>query len=179
MPDQPTSRAESDPKEKFRFILHQRAQRLLSRRQREDEKLLDANRYLVVAVADASCAIPLYEVAEILPMKRCTQVPGAPKSVLGVINLRGEICPVLDLAGTLGMAASGRTGGYVLLIRGHKRPVGVRIDSIDTIRPVPASEIRPLDSGEAEGHGRLATGVLTDSTIVIDTKRVLSLIDLA
>lgn len=51
---------------------------------------------LIVHIADHRCALPLPVVEEVVPAARVEHLPGAPASVLGVLNLRGDVVPVID-----------------------------------------------------------------------------------
>jgi len=48
--------------------------------------------------------VPIRDVREIIRMQEVTRVPRAPDSVEGVINLRGQIVPIIDLRRRLGMS---------------------------------------------------------------------------
>ena len=56
---------------------------------------------LIFRLAQERYAIALKELAEVLPFTGCAQVPGGSPQFLGVINLRGELRPVIDLAWVL------------------------------------------------------------------------------
>ena len=53
-------------------------------------------------------ALPIEHVQEAAELGTLTPVPGAPNSVLGVYNLRGEILPVYDLSAVLGISRNGQ-----------------------------------------------------------------------
>ena len=59
-------------------------------------------------VGDESFALPVGQVLEVAELGSLAPVPGAPPSVLGVRNLRGQVLPVIDLAGVLGTAHAPR-----------------------------------------------------------------------
>ena len=48
-------------------------------------------------IADTSMIVPINEVNEVLPVPRCTQIPGAKSYVKGLANVRGRLVPVIDL----------------------------------------------------------------------------------
>src|ERR1700735_4622178 len=56
---------------------------------------------LIFRLARERYAVALKDLAEVAPFKGCTRVPGAPPQILGVINLRGELRPVIDLSRAL------------------------------------------------------------------------------
>ncbi len=57
---------------------------------------------LRMAVGDETLAVPIDDVREILQMTRLTPLPRTPALVRGVMNLRGAVVPVIDLAARLG-----------------------------------------------------------------------------
>lgn len=64
-----------------------------------------AHRFLVASIGGVSYAVPLRQVDEISPPMAVTRVPRAPAGVAGVMNHRGDLLPVVDLAEILGHAA--------------------------------------------------------------------------
>src|SRR5262245_45767882 len=70
-------------------------------------------------------ALELSELAEVLPLQQITPVPAPPAELSGVINLRGEIITVIDLARVLDLPPSPPNGGYVLLLRQAGGVVGL------------------------------------------------------
>jgi purine-binding chemotaxis protein CheW len=58
---------------------------------------------LVLPIGDDRYGLDLLEVREVVPQPVLTPLPGAPRAVLGVINLRGDVVPVLDTAHLLGL----------------------------------------------------------------------------
>ena len=93
---------------------------------------IDATRY----------AIPLRDVAEVVPAVNILALPEAPRIVEGVVNVRGEIVPVLSLRARLGHPP--RDTGIsedVILVNARNRRVIVRSDTTPEIVNLP--EIEP------------------------------------
>ena len=65
--------------------------------------------YLTFFVGAEEYAITILRIKEILEFSGATRVPGTPPSVLGVINLRGRVVPVIDLAMKFGASRSDLT----------------------------------------------------------------------
>lgn len=112
---------------------------------------------LVFRLADERYALELKELAEVLPFARCAPVPGGPPQFLGVINLRGELRAVVDLARLLVPSANGnRDSGFVLMLRRPGREIGLKVDRIeqlDEIRreelslPAPGNHVKGIAGG--------------------------------
>lgn len=70
-----------------------------------DERPEGAVPFVVLSIAGETFAIEIDKVREIIRVPQITWVPGAQSYVRGVINLRGRVVAVLDLAAMLGIAA--------------------------------------------------------------------------
>lgn len=113
-----------------------------------DAAASDQNQYLTFFIADEEFAIGILKVREILEYGVVTRVPGAPLSVRGVINLRGAVVPVVDLAHKFGLgdkAVTKRTCVVIVEVEhdGNKTIMGVIADVISQVVDLPASEIEP------------------------------------
>ena len=62
--------------------------------------------YVTIGVANELFAAPVAKVQEILDMQVIARLPRAPDHLLGIIDVRGEGVPVLDLRLTLGLPAA-------------------------------------------------------------------------
>lgn len=102
---------------------------------------------LVLAVAKERYGIDLPDVAEVLPPVHPTPVPGAPAVFAGVINVHGEIRPVIDLRRLLGLEPAGECRATVILLRKQGREVGLKIDSVEQIRWVGPEELQAAGNG--------------------------------
>lgn len=79
-------------------------------------------------------------VREILAASEPTRIPGAPAAVLGLVNVRGTLVPVVDAAQAVGFAEGPRRGTLVIVER-HGRPVGLVVDEVLDLVTVPASSL--------------------------------------
>jgi chemotaxis signal transduction protein len=66
--------------------------------------------YVVFRLGGEGYALEVMRVQEVLDMQLLTEVPGGPKSLLGVINLRGHVVPVYDLRMSFGLPKDSRAG---------------------------------------------------------------------
>ena len=107
---------------------------------------------LRVEVAGEPYALPIERVREIVRLCPITPVPRAPRLVLGVISLRGEIVQVLDLRLALGAAAvpPTRRSRIVVLHSESGEIAGWLVDAVNEVLRVPEGELRPPpgDAGE-------------------------------
>ncbi len=87
---------------------------------------------------------------EIIPLRRTTRLPGTPPFVRGLINMRGTIVTVLDLAVRFDASRPATADGSILLVRHRDRLVGVVVNEVVDVRPL-AVEAPEEDSGRAAG----------------------------
>lgn len=108
----------------------------------------DQNQYLAFFIADEEFAVKILKAREILEYGTVTKVPGAPPTVRGVINLRGSVVPVVDLALKFGLPEREVTKRTCVVIvevtQGEeKTTMGVIVDSISQVVDLPQEQIEP------------------------------------
>jgi len=105
---------------------------------------LEEKQLVVFNLDKEAYAIDIVVVTEIIQMQPITRVPGTPKSVVGVINLRGSIIPVVDLRAHFHLEkyiVSNDTRIIVVHCKGQD--VGVIVDSMSKVIRVPVDLIEP------------------------------------
>jgi purine-binding chemotaxis protein CheW len=109
---------------------------------------------LVFLLDDVRCALPLDVVREVVRAVRITPLPTAPDVVEGVIDVRGDIVPVLDLRARLGLDARSVSPDHVLILaEAGGRTIAVRADRVEWIAEAEA------DAGELVEPERIARGI--------------------
>jgi chemotaxis signal transduction protein len=99
---------------------------------------------IVLGLGANHYGISLPDVAEVLAPVRPTPVPGVSAVFSGVINVHGEIRPVIDLGRWLGMEASPKKGLVrVILLRRQGRELGLQVDSVEQIRWIRPDDLQP------------------------------------
>ncbi|MET0535194.1 MAG: chemotaxis protein CheW [Steroidobacter sp.] len=147
----------------------------------------DQNQYLTFMLGRETLAIGILAIKEILEYGQPTEVPMMPSCIRGVINLRGAVVPVLDLAARLNRGSQPITKKTCIVIveiqAGEERQVlGVVVDAVNEVLEIAASEIEPPPA--------FGTAIRTDFiaglgkvngkfVIVLDVNRVLSIEDAA
>ncbi|MCG5054528.1 MAG: chemotaxis protein CheW [Myxococcales bacterium] len=99
-------------------------------------------------------AVDALRVQEVLRHHPLTEVPLAPPTVRGLMNLRGQIVPVLDLRSRFGFSPmpAGRKAFNVLL-RQPDGLVSFSVDRVADVIEVPAEEFEPIPE-TLQGEGR-------------------------
>lgn len=105
----------------------------------------EAAQYLTVNLGNEEYGVDILAVREIRGWTPVTRIPQAPSYVLGVLNLRGAIVPVLDLRLRFGLAREEYTATTVcVIVMVAGRQFGVVVDAVSDVVEVAPSGIRPV-----------------------------------
>lgn len=125
-------------------------------------------------------AIPVELLAEIIIPLKIFPVPTTPSHVLGVINLRGNIIPIVDIRPTLSLPQSSAVG-QIAIVRHEAMTLGIVVDSVSEVVGVPESSVQsiPSDSNARSGRnaGRFLKGIIQRGTSVAALLNVERIID--
>jgi len=107
--------------------------------------------YLTFMLGGEMFAIGILAIKEIIEYNKLTTVPMMPRYVRGVINLRGAVVPVIDLAARFGRAAtevSRRTCIVIveIAVGEGRQVVGLLVDAVNEVLDIPPAEIEPAPS---------------------------------
>lgn len=133
------------------------------------------SRFLVFESAGRRYACSLDAVREIVPFRAATRLPGAPVHVVGLINLRGRLLTVVDLAVYLGGPEGGsrKGAGSIVLVGSGARVVGVLVDEVRDVRPVADDAVeRVTDATIAHGAVRALARLDDGIAVVLDTDAI-------
>jgi purine-binding chemotaxis protein CheW len=148
--------------------------------QRMAEAHDDTERYLAFELCGEAYAASIMDVREILTIRSLTEVPRAPREVLGVVSKRGLVLPVIDLATTLGLREPQRrlrTSQRVLVVGEGDRVCGLRVDAVAEVVKMSAAHVEPVppslgsrNAGLLLGLGRVGQTmyILLDLAAVLD-----------
>jgi purine-binding chemotaxis protein CheW len=103
-----------------------------------DEKRVARRQYLTFLLSNEEYAVDVLSVKEIIEYGEVTKVPGTPFHVRGVINLRGSVVPVVDLAVKLGREESPLSRRSCIVIvetgaQGERVVTGVVADAVNQV----------------------------------------------
>jgi purine-binding chemotaxis protein CheW len=120
---------------------------------------------LVFRLGNDRYGVPVSSVREVLPQARIAPVPGAPATVAGLIQMRGEIRPVYDLRQRLQMPAAAprpaQEGETVIVLSAGGREFGIRVDTAEEIRSWRPEERQP-------GQTPWVSGITEDLVSILD-----------
>ena len=88
--------------------------------------------------------IDIMSVREIRGGTRATPLPHAPRFMRGVINLRGTVLPIMDLATRLDLDTEiDRDRSVIIVVADAERTVGLMVDAVSDILAVPEEDLQP------------------------------------
>jgi purine-binding chemotaxis protein CheW len=146
------------------------------------------NQFVTFYLAEEEYAVTLLKVTEILECAVLTRVPGTPAWIRGVLNLRGAVVPVVDLAMKFGMAPTSITRRTCVVVvelehEGDRLVLGVMADAVHQVVELGPDEIQPPPSfgpkvridciqGMGDNNGRFI--VLLDIDRVLSSSEILT-----
>ncbi|SFM40853.1 chemotaxis protein CheW [Methanolobus profundi] len=132
---------------------------------------------VICQLSDEEFGIEIYKVKEIIRIPSITKIPQIPDHVKGVINLRGSIIPIIDLAARFGMVHKDASeNSRIVVLEIGDLTAGVIVDSVNEVLNIPGENIEPapdiLVSGIAgkyvQGVGKVDDRLL----ILLDIDRI-------
>jgi purine-binding chemotaxis protein CheW len=155
-------------------ILRSRA-RALARPPQEAQAAGSALEVLEFRLARESYALETRHVQEVYPLKNLTPLPCTPPFVLGVVNVRGRITPVIDIKKFFDLPDKGLTDLHrVILIRGDGLELGLLADVIVGVRSVSRDSLQACLPSLTGIRAEYLKGVTAQRLVVLDLDRLLA-----
>ena len=139
-----------------------------------------AGKYLTFVLGNEDFGVEILKVKEIIGYQEVTEVPQTPTEVKGVINLRGQVIPVVDLRLRFGMEEKEITEETCILVvevTGNSGPlfIGIVVDNVSEVLDIRSEQIEPSpEFGQAVnidfimGMGKIGD----DVKILLDIEKV-------
>ncbi|MHB1353492.1 MAG: chemotaxis protein [Thiobacillus sp.] len=99
--------------------------------------------------------INVFKIREILPMQAITAIAGSPPHVMGVVDLRGQVLPVIDLPAVTGCVP--RTGLNILLVTEYAR--STQAFAVEAVEDIVRLDWRQVLSAESSAAGGMVTSI--------------------
>jgi len=148
-------------------VLERRARRLATAPRSREQRAVDST-VAIVAIGGERFGFPVEGVRQLVPRPPVAPLPGLPRCLRGVAQVRGEIVSVVDTAAWWGIPAT--TLGYLLILDGPAGAVGLLVDSVVDFRPIHADE---LVAGLADGAtSRPVRGMTRELVALVDLARL-------
>jgi purine-binding chemotaxis protein CheW len=112
-------------------------------------------------IGEQEFCIDVMSVREIRGWTPATPLPHAPSYVLGMINLRGAVLPIMDLSARLGMTPAVPDVRHVIIVTQIKRHlVGLLVDGVSDILTIDENVIQPTPEVASDLQRNFARGIL-------------------
>ncbi len=112
-------------------------------------------------IGEQEFCVNIMSVREIRGWTPATPLPHAPPHVLGVINLRGAVLPIVDLSARLGMKPSQPTVRHVIIVTQAKsQVVGLLVEAVSDILTITDDNIQPVPEVSSDLEKQYARGIL-------------------
>lgn len=140
-----------------------------------------SNAYLTFSLGIEKFAIPVDRVQEIVEFGQVTKIPNAPEHMLGIINLRGRVLPLLDTRLKLGLTATERTQRTRVLVLEiadeHDRnlQLGAMVDVAREVVEISDKDIQDAPEVENLKTSAPITGIVNNNgeiTMIMDIGKV-------
>ncbi|MBI1395793.1 MAG: chemotaxis protein CheW [Betaproteobacteria bacterium] len=141
-----------------------------------------SDQFLTLSLGGEMYAIHLLGVKEIIEYGNVTRVPTMPEFIRGVINLRGRVVPVVDLASRFGQSTSPVSRFTCIVIvevatAAGTQDMGIVVDSVRAVLAIPDADIEPPPAFGARIRVDFIRGMWRADgrfAIILDVDRVLS-----
>lgn len=144
---------------------------------REEDQTANRKQIVIFQLGKEEYGINILQTKEIIKPSKITNVPNTPDYVLGVINLRGQIVPVIDLRKRFAIAATETTDKQrVITIEVRDSLIGLVVDSVNGVVWLNMNELEPapeiaggIEQEFIEGVGKIEDRLL----VIIDLEKLL------
>ncbi|HVO39690.1 MAG TPA: chemotaxis protein CheW [Spirochaetia bacterium] len=138
----------------------------------------ELRQFISFSVGDEEYGLELLRVKEVIRVREITWLPKAPSFVKGIINLRGDVIPIIDLRDKFGLEAKEATANTrVIVVEVEGKLMGMIVDSASQVVRIPADQIDPPPPVLGGFSQEFITGVgkMEDKLIILlNIDRILS-----
>lgn len=123
--------------------------------------------YVVLELGEEKYALRIYDIYEVIKMQKVTEVPNSKPYLLGVINLRGKIVPVISLRKRFGLTEVPVTNTTrIVVVSIQEEIIGIVVDGVNKVTTFtaiqPPSEIvSGVEGSYFEGIGQSEEGLVS------------------
>lgn len=117
---------------------------------------------------DQEFCVKTTTIREIRGWAPSTPIPHAPSDVIGVMNLRGSVIPIIDLAYKLGMKSTvANERSAIVVAEVHNMVIGMLVDRVSDILTMPSSQIQPVPEVSASFDKTFCEGIIANENGMI------------
>lgn len=141
----------------------------------------ESHQVLTFVLGSETYGVDILRVQEIRGWQAVTKIPNSPPHVLGVLNLRGSIVPIVDLRKRFNLEQAEYTAVTVIIVltvrsEAGRRDFGVVVDGVSDVVDVEAAAVRPtpdLGSRAATDHIRGLVPLNERMVVLLDIDRLI------
>ncbi len=122
---------------------------------------LEVEELVAFRIGGQEFCVDVMSIREIRGWTATTPIPHSPSFVRGVINLRGTVLPIVDMAARLGFAAAEPTARHAIIVAQiGAQPVGLLVEGVSDIFTVAKGQIQPTPDVASEMVNHFLRGVI-------------------
>jgi purine-binding chemotaxis protein CheW len=122
---------------------------------------------VVFQLGNEEYAITISQVKEIIRYGGATRLPDTPPHMEGIINLRGKVIPVIDLAKRFGLTREKTEDIQAVIVEAAGREVGVVVDLVSEVLRIEESAVEPAQTVHHAGDFLRGIGKLEGRLLII------------
>lgn len=128
---------------------------------------MSVDEYVVFSVYEEEFAVPVYEVKEVIDYVKATQLPRMKEYYKGIINLRGELIPVIDLSMRFGIFDPHVNGKHILIIETLEQKTGVIVNEVKEVIELNDEDIKKVFDEFINEKYVLGIGKINNRLVVV------------
>lgn len=131
---------------------------------------------IIFRVGDEEFGVPISDVQEIIKAGAITPIPDSPGFIKGLINVRGDIVPIIDIRVRFKLPTAEEPSKHIVIVKPAGDLFGLMVNEVMEVLRVQASDIKPAPQLMNKIHEDYVHGVITHGSrliILLDVDKVL------
>lgn len=141
----------------------------------DEDSLKD--KFLTFRIGAEGYGMDIRHVTEIIGIQKITRIPDMPDYVVGVINLRGTVVPIINVRRRFGLPLKDYdTRTCIIVVNLNETPVGLIVDEISEVITITEDSLEPPPKVSRGPNSRFIQGlgkVNDEARIILDTRKIL------
>ena len=113
------------------------------------DDMVDSQKFLIFIADHLKLGVVAEDVVEILNNQVITYLPMVPEYIRGIINMRGQMVPILDVRARLGLPPQ-EADCLVVVLNLEDVQLGILVDAVDQMLDIPKANIHPLPTNSTQ-----------------------------
>ena len=161
---------ETDPQAKKEVAVPEAPAAISSAQAQEEKDSLETEQVVVFQLENEEYAAPILEVQEIIPAGDITPFPNVPDYIAGIINIRGTVATVINLAKRFSLTRKDteNVDRYIILTNTGKALFGIMVDEVTSVMKIPRNAISQSSTATSSNiSNEYVSGVAVVDELVI------------